>query len=185
AAIRRKPHHPWCGVYSRALKDLKQRVRLDLKKRKPVIVYLLTLITMSLYFFFWMFQLMSELNTLSRKRVFNIKRKVIVIFSILIPYILIFILLGNPAVIKTLYFFILFLLGFALVILWLIIIIRNLIQISNQISIIEADNSIENRISKDKTILLFFLYFTVIFYIQSHMNTIIDCSLNNEMTLEN
>lgn len=148
-----------------------------MKKRLVTSVYLLTWLTLAIYFFFWMFYIMRDLNVILDKKVFDLKKKLISLLSIFIPYIIIFsIILINVKNNTTLHpiFMIAFLITFFLAIIWIVNIIGNLRQISESIATVETDNRLEKPITKGKTTLFFFLYFIAIPYIQYHMNRIID-----------
>jgi hypothetical protein len=159
-----------------------------MKKRSVASVYLLTWITSAIYFFFWMFNIMRNLNVIMGNKVFDLKKKLVSILGILVPYTIIFcVLFINVKENNTIHpiFMIAFLTNFFLAILWFVLIVINLRQISESIAIVETNNRLEKPITKGKTTLFFFLYFIAIPYIQYHMNRIIDVyNQNNSRKIE-
>ncbi|MHC1722169.1 MAG: hypothetical protein AB9836_03065 [Aminipila sp.] len=156
-----------------------------MKKRSPIAAYLLTFATGSIYFFYWMFSNMRDINVLLKNETFDVKRKIknlIVVFTL---YLITFILISfgmikenNVLIIIT------FIIAFSLVITWFVLILRYLRELSVSIASLEINNSIENPIIKWKTTVLFFLYFIAVPYIQIHMNRVIDNSRNNDINYE-
>lgn len=148
-----------------------------MKKRLLVSVYLLTWFTSAFYFLFWIFYIMRDLNVILGNIVFDLKKKLMSFSSIIIPYTTIFCFLSinienntiNQSIIM-----IAFLINFILAILWFVVIVRTLRQVSTCIAKVEIDNRLDKPITKGKTTLFFFLYFMAIPYIQYHMNKIID-----------
>jgi hypothetical protein len=158
------------------------------KKRSVVTVYLLTFLT-GIYFFFWMYYIMRDLNVISGKTVFDMKKKLTSLLSVFIPFIIIFCipLIGggeNPTFEQYIRIAVLFIIVFLLAIHWLRIIISILWQVSERIATIETDNRLEKPITKGKTIFLLFLYLTAIPYIQYHMNRIVDIYNQNKLILK-
>lgn len=143
-----------------------------MKKKSPILVYLLTWITFGVYFFYWIFSMMRDLNSLSDQVKFEVKKNVIMIITILVPYLIIFFVM--PYLYKSPFFLLLWFFEFALAILWFILTVRNLVRICNAIAFLEDELKIEKKITGGLTILLFFLWFTGTPYIQIHMNKVID-----------
>lgn len=156
-----------------------------MKKRSPIAVYLLTFATGSIYFFYWMFCIMRDINVLLDNKTFDVKRKIknlIVVFTLyLITFILIsFGMINENSVLVIITFIIVF----SLAITWFVLIVRYLREISVSIASLEINNSIENPILKWQTTALFFLYFMAVPYIQIHMNRVIDNSRNHKINYE-
>jgi len=138
-------------------------------------------VTFGVYFFYWILELMKEINTLSDEVKFDVKKKLTNVILILVPYLIIFVIMEYTF--RTPFFFILFCAEFILAVLWFVMIIKYIKQVCNGIALLEQEAQVEKKISGGRAILLFFLYFTAIPYIQSHMNKIID-SINNKQRSE-
>lgn len=157
-----------------------------MKKRSSIVVYFLTFFTGSIYFFFWMFSLMREINILVGKKVFDVRKKVTSLLIVLALYLIFFHVTGLVIALKSnVLTTTVFTIGFALVVSWFVLIIRNLRQICSEIAIIESSKLNGNPISKNTATILFFIYFTAIPYIQSHMNKIIEGSTNSDIQIKN
>jgi hypothetical protein len=128
--------------------------------------------------------MMRDLNVMLNKKVFNLKKQMIGLLCVFVPYTII----GYYGLLKSISdkstnspkFTTMFFINFCLAIIWFVVIIRNLRQISGSIAMIEMDNKLEKPITKGKTTLFFFLYFTAIPYIQYHMNKIVDIYNQNK-----
>lgn len=151
-----------------------------MRKRSPVIAFILTWLTF-VYFFLWMSFIMIDINNIYKEKIFDIKKKLIflIVNSILYFGMLIKYPIDRFTEFK-LYEITIILIVFLLAILWIITIIRYLRQISFYINQIEVKNNIEKPISKGITTVLSFISLTVIIYIQIHMNKVIDTINRNE-----
>jgi len=120
---------------------------------------------------------MRDINSYLGTEVFDVRKNMKNLMNLLVSYIfamiLIIIMITSELMIFTVIAFIAF---FGLAVLWFVFIINYLKQISNQIALIESDQLLDNPISKKTTVILFFLYWAAIPYIQSHVNRIIDKS---------
>lgn len=145
-----------------------------MNRKSPALVYVFTLLTVGVYFFIWLFSNMHELNNCFKERRFNIGKRVAIVFGVIIPYFINYYYIFNLAIntrnngLVGLGFII----GFALTIIWFIVLIKNIRDLSKAILEIEKDKSIEKQISVEKATIFFFLYFTAIPYIQIHINKI-------------
>ncbi len=135
-------------------------------KVKPIVAYLLIWITCGFYGIYWAYKVMNYINTTKNEKIYNFKKIVlfvIIFFAIDIP---LFLSINESCPI-------LFLIVFVLHIIWLILVFKYVYSFSFHIHNIQKENSIDHYISPKKTILLMFLYFTAIPYIQHHLNKLL------------
>ena len=100
-----------------------------MKKRSPIAVYLLTLFTGSIYFFFWIFLMMRDINAIMGKKIFDIRKNVINLLTVFVVYLLALIVLSiTRALMLDMLTFVLLLIGFIMAIYWFALIIRYLRQ---------------------------------------------------------
>lgn len=155
-------------------------------KKSPIAAYFLTLISGGIYFFFWMFNLMKEINTQVNEKIFDTKEKAIKLLSVLIANLVLFIIMGYAATAQIdIIISITFALEFILILAWFILIIKYIRQLSDQILQIEIAQGNINPISKNTATFLFFIYLTAIPYIQSHMNKIVESNFNTNIQFKN
>lgn len=156
-----------------------------MKIRNPVIVYILSVITGFIYFYFWMTFIMKEINTLLGEKVFAIKSKAIIIFVLFIANTLFsgFLFNNNPYAPNLLSMFIdirlLMFIEIVVTVFYLLIIYTYLRQMAGYIAELEAEFDLDKPISKRKTFILSWLGMFSVIYIQIHMNRVIGIQKEN------
>lgn len=146
-----------------------------MKKRNPIITYLFLCLSCGVYLFYWLFITMKEINIIEGKIIFDVKKKLIILFSILIPeFIVLLIFQYYTPIFKSVYFGMLYTIGSISGLSWLAMIIAYYAQLGKSVGQLEVKYNIDRPTTGGKAVLFFFLWFTVIPYLQSHKNKLID-----------
>ena len=156
-----------------------------MKKRRPAIVYLLHTFTFSIYFFFWIFFIVKEINEILGNKVFNLKIKIPCLVGIFIVYLGLVVTYAEIAESSIEPLLRLAISNAILIfaILWLIILIRYIQQICTYIAKIERDYGTGKPISKGITTIMIFIYLIAMINVQVHMNRIINAVQENRGTI--
>jgi hypothetical protein len=146
-----------------------------MKTRKPVLVWLFTFITGGIYFLYWLFSLIEEINIYNKEEKINFRKLILKFSCILSVFVILFSIISflinsligsnefNPILI------ILFFICWAFGIYWIVLIVITLRKISIELQQIQIKNNVLP-IDSILTVVLFFFYFIGIIYLQNHIN---------------
>lgn len=143
----------------------------------PAVAFIFGLLSGGVYFFYWIYRMMRDINSLSSSPVFKIKR--IIRFSVmyLFVYCILFAYLGlllitrnqerEPQILS--YSIFLWVMSFG----WIAFGAYLLFKISEALSQIQKKHALTLIASPNRAILLFFLCFLVVPYLQKHLNSLL------------
>lgn len=149
-----------------------------MKRKNPFMTFVLGVVTLSLYYYYMLFDNMNRINRLRNKEVFNVKKRVAIFAGAfgLGTTSMIFLrlnasrfdseLLANISTIMSV--------GF------LILLIYNVVSLVIEIETMQKSAGLKKTISTSTAALLTFLYMFSFPYIQSHINMMIDTKVVNE-----
>ncbi|MBX7245462.1 MAG: hypothetical protein K1X53_08180 [Candidatus Sumerlaeaceae bacterium] len=154
-----------------------------IRQYSPTKTYLLVWLTLGVYWVYWLLRTMEDLNSLSNKRVFNLSKIVTVgvgIYAAIILSMAPFIghlITGKPDFLP--YVVPSFVIGYCLMIAWLVFVIRIHMSICRAIRSCEESAGLPNPATARATLLLFFLYFAAVPYLQRHLNRVVTSISSN------
>ena len=154
-----------------------------MKKRKPIAVFFLTGLTLGIYYHYWIYVNLRDINKIQAKNVFNTARKMtyLIIFYLfnLVSYFFFRLQASSSDVLFKGRFvhLIIWILG----LLWTVANLKYIWQICSQINEIEFSKRIEKKINKVGITILMFVLGIGVINIQMHMNEIIDKIYGNQL----
>ena len=147
-----------------------------MNKKNPFLVYILFWITLGIYGFFWFASVMDFINKQSNKHIYNVKlvmTSVIAFLVIVMTAEMNFMPSGPKRGFTLLLFFVFFFINLG----WIAFLSFSLHHVSKHIKQIQESRGIEKQIKPGLSAFLFFVYFTGIAYIQTHINRTLDAAL--------
>jgi len=161
-----------------------------MKNRKPVLVFLFMFLTFGIYILYWLFSLIEEINAYNKEEKIKYKNtiiKFICIFSTVVILFSIMILSFDLSVNNEINgsTIILYLICWVLCLYWIITIVKTLWKISIELQQIQIKNNIIAPIEPILTVVLFFIYFIGIIYLQSHINKTVKIIGEEKINIKN
>ncbi|MDR1838416.1 MAG: hypothetical protein LBQ93_02360 [Treponema sp.] len=154
-----------------------------MRKRISGLVYVFCLFTGGIYFIYWILSLVLEINKYFNEEKIKFKILLIKFISVFVFYSILFFNLFRFTKETNKLFIVLFFVCFVLAIYWLCLIINTIVKIVKNIYIIQENEKIEMKLDKALCLVLFFVYFIGIIYLQMNINKIAD--KNNRNNIEN
>lgn len=146
-----------------------------MKRKSLFLVWLYTFITFCVYLLYWLFDSMKVINQLKEKTVFSIKKESTLMVGLFVIYLVLFsrhyltiIKVTNQIIENGL-----FIITSVIALIWVIKLITLLYKIAVNIFELEKNLNIDNKCKPSLIFILFLLYFTVIPYLQKHLNSVI------------
>ena len=143
----------------------------------PALAYVLVWLTAGLYFFYWMYRMMRDVNRLSSSQVFAARRIICVVAVYVLVYVAVFSQLltrvARPESAFSHFTIGLFFVGWFMALGWLCGLAYLHAKIGKSISLLQAQQGLPSRASPGLSVLLFLLYFAVVPYLQSQMNSLL------------
>ena len=154
-----------------------------MKKRKPLIVFLLQEFTLGIYYHYWIYVNLKNINEIQEKKIFNVGIKMTFLlffypFSLLLYFFTKF--QANTSDVNSIGSFsyiVIMILGLC----WIITNLLYIWQICTQINEIKHIKRIEKQINRTGITILMFLFGIGVINIQMHMNEIIDKINDNQL----
>jgi threonine/homoserine/homoserine lactone efflux protein len=156
-----------------------------MKKRKPVLVWLFSLLTGGIYLIYWLFSLIEEINAYNKKEKINYKKTVIK-FSVVLSLFFILILLciffaeslsnnnTESMPVMIIMFLVMILVCWIVGVCWIVLILKTIWKIAVELRQIQIENNVISPIETSLSVILIFLYFANFIYLQSHINRTVE-----------
>ncbi len=147
-----------------------------MKKRNPGLVFLFTFLSGGVYFIYWIFSLVEEINYYRKQEVIKYKPLIIKFLVVFFAYMVLFFLLFDLIRLEewSILFFISFITCFALAIYWFVLIIGTIRKIGKEVKKIQDEKNANDKISVDLLTVLMLVDFVGIVYLQYYINKLID-----------
>lgn len=142
-----------------------------MKKQGPLLTYVLILITAGFYMFYWQYITMNYLNEHLDDKRFNSSGRIAHIIGVLgVVFLYNEFILNRFAMTADKPLALIIILGGLFITLgWFFMIIDNIRDIAKSIYMIEEKMNFDSKISVNKATILFFLYYSTVYYIQKHI----------------
>ena len=143
----------------------------------PFLSFILVWLTGGLYLFYWLYRMMRDVNNMSSSQVFRIRRIIWGAVAYLVCFVALFSIccssfVGREAAFTPVGIGLLLICWF-MAMGWLCGVGYLLVKISKCISTFQTQRGLTRRASPGLSVLLLFVYYTVVPYLQSQMNSVL------------